>query len=825
MHKTPFLKQLSCDKASNEFTISADQGLIKLEIINESAIRVLFTKRDHSHHRESLMMLPRKRAVVEYKYSEDIDTVSIHTSQMSLVISKQTGAFQWRDSRNRLLVREPEKGGKTLEETPVEITTFDTNTHMMTEESADGARTHIEGAHKQLGRMAYASKLDLVFSEGEAIYGLGQHEEGIFNYRGHRQILYQHNMKLAIPMIVSTRGYAILWDTYSLSAFHDDEHGTYFWSEIDDEMNFTFIYGPEFDQIVAHYRELTGDVPMLPMWAFGYLQSKERYVDQQELLNTAREYRQREIPIDCIIQDWQTWPEGLWGQKSFDTTRFPNPEKLTRDLHEINVKWMISIWPHMRGNGPNQQEMHEKSFLLGNQSTYAAFNPAARELYWKQVNEGLFRYGVDGWWSDCTEPFEKDWYGIIKPEPWKRAVVNSEEAKTYLDPEFINAYSLLHSRMIYEGQRSVTTEKRVVNLTRSYSPGQQRYGTIVWSGDIAATWETLHKQIAEGLNFTVTGGSKWTLDIGGFFVKPQDQGRINAWFWCGDYPNGHEDEGYRELYIRWFQLGTFLPMFRSHGTDTPREVWRFGNPGTRTYDTLVNFDVLRYRLLPYIYSVAGWETHCRYTMLRNLAFDFRHDPKVYNIADQFMFGPAIMVCPVTKPMYFGADSQKLEGIKENRSVYLPSGSNWFDFWTGNKFAGGQTIETPAPLEICPLFVRAGSVIPIGPKVQHSADSYNSPWELRIYPGANSMFSIYEDEGDGYGYEAGECAWTPLQWSDDQRILTLKNRKGSFPGMKVNREFQVIIVKSNHGIGIEPEPAMDNKILYEGNQLRLKFSGK
>ena len=285
----------------------------------------------------------------------------------------------------------------------------------------------------------------------------------------------------------------------------------------------------------------------------------------------------------------------------------------------------------------------------------------------------------------------------IKPEPWKRVTVNTDAGKKYLDPEYINAYSLLHSQMIYEGQRSVTEEKRVVNLTRSYSPGQQRYGTIVWSGDIAATWDTLRKQIAEGLNFAVTGGAKWTLDIGAFFVAPLEQARVKAWFWCGDYPEGIADAGYRELYVRWFQFGAFLPMFRSHGTDTPREVWRFGEPGDRAYDTLVKFDVLRYRLLPYIYTLAGWETHRAYTMLRTLAFDFRHDPNVYDVADQFLFGPALMVCPVTEPMEYGPNSTALTGVKHSRSVYLPAGCDWYDFWTGKRYAGGQTIEAAGPV--------------------------------------------------------------------------------------------------------------------------------
>jgi hypothetical protein len=304
-----------------------------------------------------------------------------------------------------------------------------------------------------------------------------------------------------------------------------------------------------------------------------------------------------------------------------------------------------------------------------------------------------------------------------------------------------------HSRGIYEHQRAATSEKRVVNLTRSGYPGQQRYGAITWSGDTAATWDTFRRQIADGLNFTVTGNPRWTLDIGGFFVDRKEQ-----WFWRGDYPDGCTDPAYRELYVRWFQLGAFLPMFRSHGTDTPREVWRFGSPGDAAYDTLMRFLHLRYRLLPYIYSIAAWETLFDYTMLRMLAFDFRDDPKVYDIADQFMFGPALMVCPVATP------------AAKTRKVYLPAGT-WYDFWTGEKLEGGRTIEAAAPLDILPLFVRAGSILPMGPIVQHSGEGLEEPLEVRVYGGADDEFTLYEDDNDGYACERGEYRLTKLKWTD------------------------------------------------------------
>ncbi len=362
-----------------------------------------------------------------------------------------------------------------------------------------------------------------------------------------------------------------------------------------------------------------------------------------------------------------------------------------------------------------------------------------------------------------------------------------------------------------------------MNLTRAYSPGRQRYGTTVWSGDIAATWDTLRKQISEGLNFAVTGGAKWTLDIGAFFVAPQHKGRQNAWFWCGDYADGYRDKGYQELYVRWFQLGAFLPMFRSHGTDTPREVWRFGEPGDVMYDTLVKFDLLRYRLLPYIYSLAGWETHRGYTMLRNLAFDFRDDPQVYDVADRFMFGPALMVCPVTEAMHYGPDSVPLAETRKTRSVYLPVGCDWYDFWNGQRYAGGQTIDADAPLDKLPLFVRAGSLLPLGLEVQCSWEQPDAPWELRIYLGANGAFDIYEDAGDGYGYEQGAFSWTPITWDDASQTLTFAERAGSFSEMVPQRVYNVVVVRDTQGVGGEPETRFDRSVVYAGNALREPIS--
>ena len=649
------------------------------------------------------------------------------TAELTVEIDRHSAAFTYRDKSGALLTKEPAGGGKTLTPVDVVVSVFDDSVVADANPSADGVRLKAQNVGQRVDRQAYRTRLDFEWADGEALYGLGSHEEGMLNLRGQRQYLYQQNMKAVVPVLVSTRGYGIVLDSYSLitfhdDTFHDDEQGSYLSTDVDDEMDFYFVYGPEFDQIVHEVRRLTGQAPMFPKWAFGYLQSKERYKSQAELIEIVQEYRRRGLPLDGIVLDWMSWVGDLWGQKTLDPERFPDPAQMMEDLHALHARLMVSIWPIMRQGGDNWQEMAEQGYLLGNQGTYDAFQEEARALYWKQAYEGLFAHGIDAWWCDCTEPFEADWQGAVKPDAEERLRINTAEAKRYLDPEYINAYSLLHSQGIYEGQRGICDDKRVVNLTRSAYLGQQRYGTITWSGDIAANWETMRRQIAEGLNFCVTGMPYWTVDVGAFFVKRKPE----LWFWCGDYDLGVDDLGYRELFVRWFQYATFLPMLRAHGTDTPREIWRFGEAGDATYDTLVKFLHLRYRLLPYIYSLSAWTTQQDYTMLRLLAFDFREDAETYDITDQFMFGPALMVNPVTQPMYFTAGSEPVVDAVKERPVYLPAGVDWIDFWTGQRFSGGQTVQAAAELDVLPLFVRAGSIIPMAAPMQYVDEMSNAP---------------------------------------------------------------------------------------------------
>jgi len=711
---------------------------------------------------------------------------------------------------------------------------FNQEIQVATRESIDGARAAATDFRTVPDGEAFEAKLELEFSENEALFGLGSHEEGYGNLRGKSRELYQQNMKIVLPYLVSTCGYGLLMDCCSLMTFHDDALGSYWWADAVDELDYYFIHGATFDDITEGYHALTGKPPMLPKWAFGFAQSKERYVNAAEVIAIATEYRRRGIPLDLVVLDWKSWPDGpCFGEKSFDPIRFPDPAGLTRTLHELGARLMVSIWPIMTNGGPNQKELLSRGLMLGNQSTYDAFKPEAREAYWEQARRGLFAHDIDAWWCDCTEPFEADWFGAVKPEPHRRLIMNVEAAGKYLDQRLINAYSLLHSQGIYEGQRRATRDKRVLNLTRSSYAGQHRYGTVCWNGDICATWEALRRCIPEGLNFCAAGEPYWTVDVGGFFIRDDPA----LWFWRGDYDDGCRgltdfaarepdlndtgcrDLGFHELYSRWVQYGAFLPMFRSHGTDAAREIWRFGDEGDPFYDSIARSIRLRYRMLPYIYSLAGQVTLSSRMLLRAVALDYPADPDTHDLTDQFLFGSAMMVCPVTTPMYFGRHSARLTGVPRTRKVYLPKGNDWFDFWTGVRFAGGVTVTADAPLDTIPIFVRAGSIVPLGPNLQYTSERQADPIELRIYPGAEGAFTLYEDEGDGYNYEEGAYSTIQASWHDRERTLSIGVRKGVFRGMLNERKFQVVCVSPGRGIGMEPEAKVE-ELLYRGEAMHL-----
>lgn len=732
----------------------------------------------------------------------------IASEALQVRVLKATGAISFMDADGKLFQQEPACGGKSLTRKEVFRNVYAKDAKVSTGQSIDGARAEGVASERVFDRHAFEVKLEFTFADDEALFGLGSHEEGYGNLRGKSQQLYQQNMKAVVPCLVSSKGYGLLWDCCSTMVFHDDAYGSYLWAECVDQLDYYFIGGGETSAVARNYYTLTGKPPMLPRWAFGYVQSKERYVNAEEILEVAREYRRRSIPLDMMVLDWKSWPDGNgWGQKSFDPARFPAPKAFIDELHAMDVKLMVSIWPIMSGGCPNQTELRERGLMLGNQSTYNAFDPEGRETYWQQASDGLFVHGVDAWWCDCTEPFEADWVGEVKPEPHLRLAMNTDQAKRYLDEGKLSAYSLLHSQGIYEGQRKETDDKRVVNLTRSSYAGQHRYSTVSWSGDICATWEVLRRSIPEGVNFCATGEPYWTVDIGAFFVGGDSE---NRWFWKGDYDagcrglgpmdgteaiandNGCTDLGYWELYTRWLQYGCFLPMFRSHGTDAAREIWRFGDAGNRFYDTIAKFIRLRYQLLPYIYSVAAGVADSGLAMMRPVAMQYPHDSATFDLTDQYLFGPGLMVCPVTTPMFFGRESTPIKDAKESRPVYLPAGNGWYDFWSDAFHAGGQTLDAAAPLEQIPLFVPAGSILLMGPVTQHAAPAGEEPLEVHVYTGADASFVWYEDAGDGYAYESGECARVKIEWNEASQRLRLSARDGSFVGMVSSRDLKVTL---------------------------------
>lgn len=781
---------------------------LRIKAVADNILRFTYTRRERFLPENSLMVLSQKEGP-DLRLKDAAETAVLSTGELKLTLDKKTGGFS------------VSRGGAELAEFPgVELKEVETPGHKVYKNGKDVVEEVEPIIGDGTGR-GCSGKLLLKFAPDEAIYGLGQHEEGYFNFRGKKQFLYQHNLKIAMPVFISSRGYGVFFDTYAYSIFNDETAPSFFWTEAVDEFDFYFIAGPDFDRIVAGMRRLTGAPTLFPAWAYGYIQSKERYKTQDDLISTAEEFRKRGIPLDCIVQDWRYWTGG-WGEKHFDPKRFPDMKSGIERLHSLHIKLMISIWPLMKGK-VDGREMREAGCMLS-QGNYDAFSGKARRLYWKQAYEGLYKYGVDAWWADCTEPVTSDWgakAGKGGEAPFasqkERAEKNVAALRDVCGVEYLNAYSLVHTMGLYENQLEADPEKRVVILTRSAYPGQQRYGGIPWSGDTTAKWTTLKAEIAKGLSFTVTGYPKWTDDCGAFFVSPNKR----FYFRKGDFPGGCHNKGYAELYTRWFQFATFLPMMRSHGTHTPREPWFYKEAGQRFYNTLLAFDNLRHRLFPYNYSNAAAETFENYTSMRMLAFDFRTDAKALNVKDEFMFGPAFLVAPVTSPMYYGSDGKPLPGdAPKTRSVYLPAGAEWYDFWSGRKYEGGRTVEIDAPLEKPPLFVRAGSIVPMGPFEQYVGEKSDAPWEIRVYPGRDASFKVYEDAGEGHGYLKGERAVFTISWDDGKRVLTFSKRNGAFKGMRVKRGMDIVVVGEGKGCGIEPSAKPDKKVDYAGEELKV-----
>lgn len=599
-------------------------------------------------------------------------------------------------------------------------------------QTVDGQRTSIENLKEVYDRQAWRAVLSIAFQPEEHIYGLGQDEDGVLDKRGHLEYLYQHNMKIPMPMFVSSLGYGVLFNCACLMVFDDTEEVCKISFECVDQLDFYVISG-SMDDIVAGYRRLTGPVSPMPDWVFGYWQSKEKYSTQWELVEVAKKYRDLGVPLDVIVQDWKTWRGDLWGDKHLDLERFPDLRRAMDQLHEMDVHGIVSVWPNMNAGGRDHKEFAEHRKLLNDYSTYDAFDPEARALYWKQAEEELYSGGFDGWWCDSTEPFPSpDWCGSVKlPEEERFKLVGGEHEK-YLDPAVANAFALVHAQGFYENQPT----KPVVNLTRSGWAGIQKYGTILWAGDTSATWEELHREIAKGINMSFSGIPYWTVDAGAFFTGGTScwrkwSGNPTAdpvWFWNGDYDGGVDDLGYQELYTRWLQFACFLPIFRSHGTDTPREVWNFKEPFK---NAIIETIKLRYRLMPYILDLAKKVEQEHFTMMRSLLFDFPQDEKVALIDDAFMLGRDLLVYPILEPQLYEAGNKPISYDCPERCCYLPAGADWYDFHTKAYYSGGQTVKVPVTIEHIPLFVRAGAKIPLQENLQYAEEAKPIKWDC--YP--------------------------------------------------------------------------------------------
>ena len=768
--------------------IQANQDLLVLEVKKPGIVRFILNQTE-KYPDSPLGIINENDDLPQWEIKQTDRAIILTTDRIVFEINKQTSLITWRDNKGNLLLNQPFP--EIYSQDVIRYSTGDEDPVIRRVKTVDGERNFVENLAPYVDRSAFRSKVFFDWQDDESIHGLGQGEEGIYNYRGKVQYMYQHNMRIPLPFLLSNKGYGVLFDCGSLMTFNDDERGSYLFLDTVDMLDFYFIYGEKVDEIIKGFRHLTGEAVLPPKWAFGYIQSKEAYQNQDELLEVAKEYRRRRIPLDCVVQDWNTWEPGLWGNKRLDKSRFPNILATNKALHHMNVHSMISVWPNMNMGGEDYQEFVDNKHMLGDNATYDAFNPDARRIYWNQANKELFSGGFDSWWCDSTEPFSgPDWGGEVLREPWEKYSLVGGEHKKYLDPSKANLYALAHAKGIYENQRKENPNKRVLNLTRSGSAGSQKYGTVLWSGDISATWSTMEKQITEGLNVAISGMPWWTLDIGGFFTvkdKWQNRGCGNhnnpnpLWFWKGDYNEGVKDLGYRELYTRWLQLGTFLPMFRSHGTDTPREIWQFGEPGEMFYDVIEKYIRLRYQLMPYVYSLAGQVAIEGFTMMRSLLFDFINDPNVKEISNQFMFGDSLLVCPVTKPMYYKAESQEIINSEKTWLCYLPKGADWYNFWTGQYHQGGQNISVQAPLDIMPIFVKAGSIIPIETaQLEYASQTTDEPLEIKVWPGADAHFVLYEDSGDGYAYEKGKYNQIVMTWEEKSKKLNIGSAKFDFP---------------------------------------------
>ena len=776
---------------------------VELQFYTPSIVRILKSPDGWKYTKESLSVIetPQK---VKTAVTQEGNIVRLESSEMAVALNLESGVVSFFNAKGEPLLSEKGKP---------EFTDFN-----------------------DAGTKTFAIKQSFILDKDEPLYGLGILQNGKMSQRNQTKHLVQGNVEDVVPFVQSVKGYGLFWDNYSPTNFADKPEGTSFQSEVGDCIDYYFMYGGDADGVVAQMRALTGQVPMFPLWTYGYFQSKERYKSQEETVGVVRKYRELGVPLDGIIQDWQYWgcdsnwnsmkfqnpryinkmgdkeymkylPNGENPDARYGTPRIKSPQEMIDYIHKRNAHIMISVWASF---GPWTEMYHKMDSLnallhfetwppKAGVKPYDPFNPVARSIYWNEMKKNIFDLGMDGWWLDSTEPDHLE----IQDKDF--------DTKTYLGSfrRVHNAFPLMSNKGVYEHQRATTSDKRVFLLTRSSFLGQQRYASHSWSGDVVSTWEVMRKQLAAGLNYSLCG----IPDLGGFF----------AW----KYNNDVNNIAYHELHVRWYQWGAFQPIMRSHNSSPVAvEIYQFGDKGDWAYDALEKYTHLRYRLLPYLYSTTWEVTNKAGSIIRPLVMDFPKDKKVLDMDTEYMFGRSFLVRPVTDSLYTWQD-KKQNGYQKNMrkiektDVYLPEGSNWFDFWTGAKLAGGQTIQREVPIDIMPVYIRAGSIIPWGPAVQYATEKSWDDLEIRVYPGANATFILYEDENDNYNYEKGVYSTITFRWDDSNRTLHISDREGRYPGMLEKRKFKVVLV--NHRSGEGDKPLKGGKMVnYTGTAIEVKL---
>lgn len=846
------------EKQPDRVIVTLEEGELHLIPLSDNAMRIQFGNDFTNLKRELILTAPAD--IPKFEVSESPSEIKVSTLVMTAVVQKETGTISYVNSSGEVFLSETPSSRSIVSE-PIlgeEAYTVEQSFDSPTDEFLFGLGQFQDGHYNLKGKTRKLtqvnSQIAIPFVYSSRGYGLLWHQYGLTDFNPadnfialekHKtdedeenvaevtttagtQVLSQNQSLYTGTLTIPEDGkYSIMLDLGDMGNRHyvaidgnpvinqeniwlpptasetvflkagqhqvevismTDNNPKVSWNRIDnattyrspaaDVLDYVVFYGPSADEVISSYRKLSGPTPMLPVWAYGFWQCRERYTSSEELVNTVKEFRDRKIPMDVIVQDWQYWGDKGWGVPVFDESNYPNPSEFIQEIHDLNAHFTVSIWSNPDRNSELGKEYVENGRFIKGTKWLDYFNPATRKEYWNTLKTNMFDNGVDAWWMDAVEP-END-------------ALKGEETYWGLGDFYRLTYPLMVSKSVFEGQREVTNEKRVTILTRSAFAGQQRYGTINWSGDVKGSWDGYRRQILAGLNFAMTGMPYWTSDIGGFFRPGASQ---------------YTDENYRELLTRWFQWGTLNPIFRIHGYQSETEIWKFGSEVEKNARKMLD---LRYRLIPYIYSEA-WNVHSEgSTMMRPMVMDFREDGQAVSQEYQYMFGKSFLVSPVFE-----------SGISE-QEVYLPNTHDWYDFWSGKKYIGGTTVRADAPISKMPLFVKAGSIVPMGDFIQYTNQKPADTIEIRIYAGADGSFVLYEDEGDNYSYEKGAFSEIPFAWDDSSNTLTIGDRVGSFPGMLEERNFKIVLVDSDRGQGIDVSKKYDKEILYKGQKVEVSL---